>query len=162
MNVEFMAVCDYTVVTPDQKLTMVGTFDRVMAMQLPASVATLGVAARMRDLNVRLGKNHHDIEIRIKAPDGSMLANVSAGLDAQVAGSPEGGLALPIGLMIHGLVFPKYGEYRVELWIDKERAHSLPVWVSKPTGSQVGAGPALPSAPQIPGPMTNVRGRLPS
>ena len=141
MNVEFMVVCDYAVVTPDQKLTMVGTFDRVMPPQVPFALPALGVAARMRDVNIKPGKTHHDFEIRIKGPDGSLLANVSGAMDAQVPVAPEGGITLPIGLMFHGLVFPKYGEYKVELWLDKQRALSLPVWVSKqPTAPQGFAG----------------------
>lgn len=131
-----MVICDYAVVTPDQKLTMVGTFDRILASQVPVAVPALGVAARLRDVNVRVGKNHHDIELRIKAADGTVMANVQGGMDAQVDASPEGGLCLPIGLMFQGLVFPKYGEYRVELWLDKQRAHSLPVWISKPLNPQ--------------------------
>jgi hypothetical protein len=136
MNVEFMAVCDYAVVTPDQKLTMVGTFDRLNAPQVPVTLSSLGVAARMRDVNVRAGRNHHEFEIRIKGPDSKILASVAGGMEAQIPIAPEGGLSLPIGMMFHGLVFPKYGEYRVELWLDKERAFSLPVWVTKPPNAQ--------------------------
>ena len=132
MEVEFMVVCDYAVVTPDQKLTMVGTFDRIFAADMPARVPALGVAARLRDANPQNAQSHMEFEFRIKAPDGTNIAAVGRTIHAEQIAPQDGGIVLPLGFMFINITFPKYGAYQVELWVDKQRLCAQPIWLSRP------------------------------
>jgi hypothetical protein len=131
--VEFMVVADYVVGTPDGKLTMVGAFDTINALKLPIALPTMGIGARIRDRAQKKGNPPHTFEVRLKAPDGSAMMQMQGGFPGELPnGSVERGGSVPLTLMMGNISFPKYGTYQAEIWIDKRRAFSVPLYVVKP------------------------------
>lgn len=133
VNVEFLVICDYACATPDGKLTMVGAFEVINAPRVPLALPAMGIAARLRD---KRPNGHRGFTVRMKGPDGSTVVNLDGDF-ATAAGNPrpEIGTTFPIAIMMGNVIFAKYGEYRVEIWIDKRRAQALSIHVVKPAGA---------------------------
>ncbi len=145
INVEFLVICDYATATPDGKLTMVGAFELINAPTLPITLPAMGVAARVRMRGEDVSRKRA-LQIRMKGPDGSVLLNIDGGFQ-QGANAPisEFGTTLPIAIMFGNVVFSKYGEHRIEIWIDKRRAQALSLHVVRPS-SENRARQAAPAA----------------
>lgn len=134
MKLEYCVICDYASVGPDGKMVIVGTFDRVFHGDGPALLPLLGVALRLRAEASDTDGRRHKIQLRIKSPDASTLAQ----LDAEVGLQPglsadrveENSISLPF--MAQNMVFAQKGKYAFEVWLDNRLLSNTPLYVSSP------------------------------
>jgi hypothetical protein len=134
MKLDFIVICDYTAVSPDGKMTIVGTFDRVNSVVTPARLPSLGVALRFRGEKSDAGGKTHKIQLRIKAPDNSMLGQLDAEIALQ-AGAPVEKLeetSIPLPFMAQNMIFAKHGKYSFEVWMDSRLLQTATLFVGPP------------------------------
>lgn len=130
MRAEFLVVCDFAV---DQggKLTLLGTFDTIKAVQVPITLGTMGVGLRLRpERNERLPKDYK-VEVKLVGPDGASISTLNAELRMKQTPAEKDleTTSAQLAFSLIGVVFPAYGKYRVELWVDGEQKHYIPIFV---------------------------------
>ncbi len=132
MKLDFCVICDYCSAGPDGKMAIVGTFDRVFCAKPPAQLPMLGIALRFRgEKTDATGGKMHKIQLRVRAPDNNTLAQ----LDAEVGAPPgvpadkmeENTIVLPF--LAQNLVFPQYGKYSFEVWMDNRLLSTSSLYV---------------------------------
>lgn len=117
MEIEIFTVCDFA---QDNigKLTIVGTFDRMLPPAYPHIHPTFSVAGRLRFSQRESG--HHDFQVRFTTPDGNPLIQTIEG-EIEVVNTPETDYtAINFAFNFGHVTFEKPGKYAIELWIDEE------------------------------------------
>lgn len=126
MNVEVFALCDAATVEGG-KLNILGVFDSIWALTLPAAHPQCAIAIRIRFENIERGE--HRIMVNIVDLDGRHIvpsANATINLDfpqEQRSGSTN------LIFNLHMLKLERYGEYSIDLAIDNRKEASLPLFV---------------------------------
>lgn len=128
MNVELFALCD-AATDYNGKLSMLGAFDAIWARTAPVVQPQCTVALRMRFSKTEEGD--HKVKINIVDADGKSVvkpfetvANIRYQEDIT-------SLAANMILNMHGIKFPVFGEYSIDLTVDSKHEASLPLNVNQ-------------------------------
>ncbi|HZV36861.1 MAG TPA: hypothetical protein VFB72_19955 [Verrucomicrobiae bacterium] len=131
MKVEVFCLSDYAQVDSAGKLTIVGIFDTVYAIEAPTSHGLCALAAR-----IRFAKPDEDglkkFRISFSDADGKLLLppwETQMPIATESDTSPG---TVHIVAVIQQIRLPNFGEYTFELWIDEVQVASAPLWV-RPT-----------------------------
>ena len=128
MDIEIFALCD-AAADYGGKLSLLGTFDRIIVKEFPASHPHCCVALRARF--DRIEEGDHRVRIRIVDEDGKPIG---PGVDGNIAVRfpPKlDSVCANMVLGITGLKFEKPGHYSIDLALDTRHEKSLPLLVAQ-------------------------------
>jgi hypothetical protein len=127
MKVEIMAMCDFAQADPVGKLTIVGIFDTIHAVEVPKIQGLCALAIKMRFDKSEEGLKKINISIADSSGK-SIMPSIEALI--QITRPPNTTQAnLQIVSLIPQLSFPNFGEYSVDLNIDGKREASTPIFL---------------------------------
>src|SRR5580698_1141516 len=120
MNIEVFSLCDAATVEVSGKLNVLGAFDTIWSVNMPAVYPQCAIALRIRFENIERGEhrvsvNFVDLDGKhiIPTADGTISINFS---DEQRSGSAN------LVLNLQMLKLENYGEYSIDLAIDSRSA----------------------------------------
>ena len=128
MRVEIFTLCDAATTDAAGKLNILGSFDRLNAMEAPVTHPQCALALKLRF--ERLEEGQKRIRIAFVDSDG---ASVMPTLDTttQVQFRPDDSSATAsLVLVIQQLKLPRFGEYSIDLAVDDRHEASIPLLVS--------------------------------
>lgn len=128
MNVEIFTLCDYSQVM-GRKLVVVGPFDTVHAVRVPAVHSSCSLAMRIRF--ERSEDGDHPFRLNIYDLDGKPVVPELSGTMRVKAPQGHRTHALDISIGIPSLRFERYGEYCVRLTLDNQEKATLPLFVTE-------------------------------
>ena len=126
MQVKLALLADYANVTGDGKLNILGIFDRINLVQVPAVHPQMHLILRL-EAHAAERDRPHKIEIRLQDPDGGTIFEVNGDI------VPHGEGALPIStnqiLTLNNLQLEKIGAYKFVVFINNDLKSELPLYV---------------------------------
>ena len=126
MKIEVFALCD-AAVDYSGKLSLLGAFDGIFAVESPVVHPQCAIALRLRVSRPEEGK--HQLVLNFIDADGRpVMPSVNANFEVRVPQERES-IAVNLVLNIHQLKFENFGEHAVDLSIDDQQAASLPLLV---------------------------------
>jgi hypothetical protein len=129
---ELFTLCDYAVAVPGGKLTIVGTFDRLIVPKLPHQQPSFYLVAKCRFDSTEVGEK--SLKFTFADPDGKEIGALPE-LKVPVAMREEDyTAAMQVVLRINGLPLAQAGDHSVHLMIDGrvEATASLTIQLAKP------------------------------
>lgn len=128
MNIEAFLLCDAA--TEQQgKLNVLGAFDNIFGVKIPAIHPACSIAARIRFEKTEEGE--HQVSILIIDEDGNPIGPKPKGKINVKSKENVDSIVANLILNIQGLKFEKFGQYRLDLEIDGKIVSSLPLKFSK-------------------------------
>jgi hypothetical protein len=143
-ELDFMVVADYVRAEGGVLHMIAAGFDTIWTPTVPV-MRPVGVGMRLTMTLAEL-KYEHDVELIFQDTDGRHIAQVNAKISAQPmplnlpAGRPLA-VAMALNLM---LPIPNYGNYSLELLVDRGHKKSIDILVSPPVAGMPGMLPGLP------------------
>ena len=128
MNIELFALCD-AAADYNGKLSILGAFDAIWARTVPAVHPQCSVALRMRFSKIEEGE--HKVKINIVDADGKSVVKpfeTSAKIRYQ---ENVNSIAANMILNLHGIKFPVFGDYSIDLTVNDKHEASLPLYVNQ-------------------------------
>ncbi len=126
MQVKLAVLADYANVTADGKLNILGIFDRINLMQVPAVHPQMHLVLRL-EAHAAERERAHKIEIRLHDPDGATIFEVNGDI------VPHGEGAHPVStnqiLTLNNLQLEKIGAYNFIIFINNDMKSELPLHV---------------------------------
>ena len=129
MKVEILTLCD-AATDQNGKLNILGTFDTILAPQIPLIYQNCVVAVKMRWEKIEEGKKK--VRITFSDVDGKpVIPPLEAEINVQVSGNPQNAntTATNFILNIQQLKLERTGEYAIDLAINGRIEGSLPLYV---------------------------------
>lgn len=141
MLVKLAVLSDYANVTSDGKLNILGIFDRMNVLDLPAVHPQMHLVLRIEAHSAET-ERRHDIEIRLHDPDGEAVFQVQG--DVVPRGEPGRPVSTNQILTLNNLQLNKLGEYTFVVLVNNDLKAEIPLVVdfAPPT-----AQPMAPSGP---------------
>ena len=130
MEVDYAFLCDYA--DNSGKLAAFGIgIDTIYARRVPSVHALLYAVASLKFTSVEVGEKQ--IGIRVIDADGTAIVPP---IDATInVLAPEPGMThrgQRIALALHGVRFPRYGDYSVRWLVNGQEVKSIPIRVTEP------------------------------
>lgn len=126
MQVRLAILADYANVTGDGKLNILGIFDRINLMQIPATHPQMHLVLRLEAHPAELNRSH-DVEIRLQDPEGIVIFEVKGEI------VPRGEPGQPVStnqiLTLNNLQLEKIGSYTFVVLIDNDLKTQIPLTV---------------------------------
>ncbi|MGQ0815199.1 MAG: DUF6941 family protein [Gemmatimonadota bacterium] len=139
MQVTLAALADYANVTGDGKLNILGIFDRINLLQIPAMHPQMHLVLRLEARPAELERTHN-VEIRLHDPEGTTIFEVKGEI------VPRGEAGRPVStnqiLTLNNLQLEKIGEYVFVVLINNDVKTEIPLAVEF-----VAMSPTVGSAP---------------
>ena len=128
MEIEIFSLADFAQ-DNQSKLTVVGTFDSINALQFPVQHSSCSIACRLRFAAKEAGE--HSFKLRLINKEGVEVIRPVEG-NIQI-GKPEGGDLVTINIVVNfnQLQFEKPGRYSFELYIDGDWKSGLPLFLNQ-------------------------------
>ncbi len=127
MKTEIFTLCDYAQEN-EGKLTVVGTFDTIIAREFPCVHPLLSVVLRLRFDLWEFGK--HDFRVESHDLDGNpLLAPVSGSLEVRGVGNASA--VSHVLFNVGNVRFKAPGVYNFTLMMDNKEATSIPLYIRK-------------------------------
>ncbi|MDQ8203907.1 hypothetical protein [Pelagicoccus sp. SDUM812003] len=128
MQVEIFSICD-AAADYAGRLNLLGAFEGMASSKAPIVRERCSIAVRMRFMRDEGGP--HPVAVRIVDNSGKAIASeMTANVNVRPAEN-RASCAINLVLNISRLVFPAFGSYEVQLWLDGEKRSSLPLLVAK-------------------------------
>ncbi|HEX6557910.1 MAG TPA: hypothetical protein VF021_00565 [Longimicrobiales bacterium] len=141
MQAKLAVLADYANVTGDGKLNILGIFDRINLMQVPAVHPQMHLVLRLEAHPAEL-ERAHGIEIRLQDPEGTSIFEVNGEI------VPRGEPGRPVStnqiLTLNNLQLEKIGDYRFVVIIDGDLKTEIPLAVEF-VAMAPGPGPTPPA-----------------
>lgn len=141
MQVKLALLADYANVTGDGKLNILGIFDRINLVQMPAIHPQMHLVLRLEAQPAERDRAH-GIEIRLHDPEGTTIFEVKGDI------VPHGEGAYPVStnqiLTLNNLQLEKIGAYNFVVFINNDLKSELPLHVEFVSMPQSGAS-AVPT-----------------
>ena len=129
MKVEIFTLCDAATNDSGGKLNILGSFDRLMAMEAPVTHPQCAVAIKLRFEPVEEGQKR--IRISFVDSDGTSVMPTLNANSAVKFPQGESTMTACIVLVIQQLKLPKFGEYSIDLAVDDRHEASIPLFVGQ-------------------------------
>ncbi|MCM8534668.1 MAG: hypothetical protein NE334_01890 [Lentisphaeraceae bacterium] len=126
MKVEVFSLCD---AATDQsgKLNILGCFDLICSTAAPVKHPTCAIALRIRFSKFEEGP--HSVKITFTNDDGKSIVPPMTG-DFRIQMAPDAvSFAQNLVFNMHGLQFPNFGDYSINLHIDESLVESIPLFL---------------------------------
>jgi hypothetical protein len=129
MRVEIFTLCDAATVDAAGKLNILGSFDRLSAVQAPIIHPQCALAIKLRFERVEEGKKR--IRLAFVDQDGaSVMPNIDATAEVRFLGN-DSSATVSLTLNIQQLQLPRFDEYSIDLAIDDRHEASVPLFVRR-------------------------------
>ena len=129
MRVEIFTLCDAATVDAAGKLNVLGSFDRLSAVQAPIIHPQCALAIKLRFERVEEGKKR--IRLAFVDQDGaSVMPNIDATAEVRFPGN-DSSATVSLALNIQQLRLPRFDEYSIDLAIDDRHEASVPLFVRR-------------------------------
>ena len=128
MEIEIFSLADFAQ-DNQSKLTVVGTFDSINALQFPVQHSSCSIACRLRFAAKEAGE--HSFKLRLINKEGVEVIRPVEG-NIQI-GKPEGRDLVTINIVVNfnQLQFEKPGRSSFELYIDGDWKSGLPLFLNQ-------------------------------
>jgi hypothetical protein len=127
LRVRFALLADYSNVTREGKINILGLFDFINARDFPAMHAEMQFVIRFEaDISER--GQQKEVEVRLINDRADTLMS----LDGRITIADFQATQMPFinqVLILRNLVFPAAGDYQFDIYIDGQRAHGTPLRV---------------------------------
>ncbi len=133
MEIDLALLADAATLDATGKLSILGVFDRITAVQFPVQHGRIALVLRFTAGTSEIGT--HDMEIRLSDPDGAELLKLNGEMRLGAGPSGLGPIRLPHILNLDGLVFARSGQYSFDIKVDGEHQRSISLFVEGPTTS---------------------------
>ncbi|MCL4200064.1 hypothetical protein KJZ67_01835 [Patescibacteria group bacterium] len=123
-TVDLFTLCDYALFSQDNKLSVMGIFDRIFVRSLPLNHARMVVVASI------IGEANSDckVDLEFVAPNGEAIEKIKpASMNIKLGTNGKGNVITEIV----GFPLQEAGEYRVRMLINGESAREIPLYVQK-------------------------------
>ncbi|MEZ4635677.1 MAG: hypothetical protein R2873_27780 [Caldilineaceae bacterium] len=127
MRLEVFCLCD-AATTHAGKLNLLGTFDTIMAREMPVVHPSCAIALRIRWDRIESNTNHR-LAIQFVDEDGHEVIPRWEGNIVVNAPPERASSATDLTLNLHRLKFEGYGQYAIDLAVDGRMEASLPLYV---------------------------------
>jgi len=128
MEIDMALLADAATVDASGKLNILGIFDRISVVELPAHHPHLSLVLRVSASMDEAGV--HKMEIILQDPGGSRVMGMNGDLHVGPGPVLSGGqVKIPQVLNIDRLVFPTAGRYAFDVSLDGEHHASIPLFV---------------------------------
>ena len=123
MEIPFVHVCDYAIVSQDGKLSVMGIFGVINAPKMPVVHPQLFLAFELSFDYAEIGRDFK-YEIQIVDEDGRKIWGIEAGGAIQTQTPPKPGERPSVGqiVAIQNLRFDKFGSYDVNIFTNGKHA----------------------------------------
>ena len=126
MQVNLAVLADYANVTGDGKLNILGIFDRINLVQIPAMHPQMHLVLRLEAHPAELDRSHN-VEIRLHDPEGTTIFEVKGEI------VPRGEAGRPVStnqiLTLNNLQLEKVGDYIFVVLINNDVKTEIPLAV---------------------------------
>ena len=131
MKVKFAVLADYSNITQEGKINIVGVFDIIHASQLPCQLHEMQLVLRFEaDISER-GKQK-EVQVRLINGQGDKLLELSGRMAIGEA-KPGALLLFTHVLTFHNVVFPSAGDYQFDVDVDGVLQSTVPLKVVGPS-----------------------------
>jgi hypothetical protein len=135
MNVQIAVLCD-AATDYGGKLNMLGTFDTVLAQQMPAVHPQCSVALRM--VFEKIEEGSHKVKMNFVDDDGKfIMPSIEMPFDVALP-TDASFLARNFIINIQQLKFDRAGQYAIDIAIDGRHETSIPLQVKQTVSSAAG------------------------
>lgn len=124
-QIDWIFLCDYASVDPAGKMSIIGMFENINVPGLPFKLPQMYIAVNLR----AAGGENFELSSRISAPNGSEVARQGPVKIVIPPNLPSVG-KIYATFAYFGTVFNEPGEFHIELFINENSVHILPVTVS--------------------------------
>lgn len=126
MQAKLAVLADYANVTGDGKLNILGIFDRINLMQIPAVHPQMHLVLRLEAHPAEQNRSH-DVEIRLQDPEGIVIFEVKG----EIVPRGEAGQTVSTNqiLTLNNLQLEKIGDYRFVVLINDDVKTEIPLAV---------------------------------
>lgn len=126
MQAKLAVLADYANVTGDGKLNVLGIFDRINLMQIPAVHPQMHLVLRL-EAHPAEQNRAHDVEIRLQDPDGVVIFEVKG----EIVPRGETNVAVSSNqiLTLNNLQLEKIGDYKFIVLINDDVKAEIPLAV---------------------------------
>jgi hypothetical protein len=126
MQVKLAVLADYANVTGDGKLNILGIFDRINLLQIPAAHPQMHLVLRIEAHPAELERGH-DVEIRLHDPEGTTIFEVRGEIVPR--GEPGQTVSTNQILTLNNLQLERVGNYRFVVLINNDVKSEIPLAV---------------------------------
>lgn len=143
MKIRLALLADYANVTTEGKLNILGIFDRIHVVRLPAVHPQMQFVTRLEAHPAEVNRKHV-IEIKLHDPDGRAVFEIKGDVMLHGRGPGETVFANQI-VTINHLQLPKVGGYTFVVFVDNDLKTEVPLAVElAPAGRAEAAGGSGP------------------
>lgn len=126
MQIKLAVLADYANVTGDGKLNILGIFDRINLVQIPAVHPQMHLVLRLEARPAELDRAH-EIEIRLQDPEGATIFEVKGEIVPR--GEPGQLVSTNQILTLNNLQLEKVGEYTFVVFVNNDIKAEIPLAV---------------------------------
>jgi hypothetical protein len=120
-------LCDYATIDANGKPTIVGDFDRIHARNLPIQFPLFFVISKWSGYN----QEYFTHQVRVISPSGQQISTTEeVGVTMRARGGDGNHINIDSFMMVQ---FHEFGEYAIEILLDSNPVHILPLTVEKIT-----------------------------
>jgi hypothetical protein len=129
MKVEIFTLCDFASVDASGKMNVLGSFDRMNALQAPIIHPLCALAIKCRFEKIEEGPKR--VRVSIIDTDGRLVMPMLEA-QTQIALGPDSSTATAqLVLIIPQIKLPSFGEYSIDLAVDGRQEASTPLYVKQ-------------------------------
>lgn len=130
MRVEIFTLCEHAEKTGDD-FSITRTFDRFISAQIPYNSKPCFAIARLRVEGIEADGENHVLLLRVSDPDGGVLCQTHP--TPFRVGPPHGIRSLSLGFSfeIPSLCFREFGEYMIDIAVDRIQLAAIPLFVAQ-------------------------------
>ena len=130
MKVRFALLADFSNITVEGKINIVGVFDILHAPEFPVRHLEMQLVMRF-EADISEPGQHKDIQVRLIHDRGQPILELNGSI---VVSHPNPGDFLFFNqvLTLRNVVFPRAGDYQFDIYVDDELKFSVPLKVVGP------------------------------
>lgn len=129
MDVALFVLADYALYSSDQKLSVMGMFQNLYAVQFPATHPIMYVVTQLRASRAEYGRSF-ELRIRLLDEDATILLDLPNNLQVQPATIPGHAAIVNNIMVLQAIQFPRPGRYEFSLLIDHDEKATIPLEIS--------------------------------
>jgi hypothetical protein len=131
VKVKFAHICDYALISAEGKLSMLGLFENLNAVQLPIQHALLYIVFGLDFSPSELKGSDVHVRISCLDEDGKELARQEA--QFRIQGQPQAGerVVMPQVVPFVGITFNRDGRHNFAIWLNNQHQEDVGFRVQK-------------------------------
>jgi hypothetical protein len=128
MRLKFAHLCDSTIISVEQKLSIIGIFTNTHTDRIPYIHAKMELALGLQIEPDDIGKTHA-VSVVMLSPDGVRMRQVDGGVEVDESARFLGCVNLAIPFL--GVQFNDFGAHRIDVFLDGKQVEGIEFEVLK-------------------------------